>query len=235
MHNQAAATVGELVVDRPSRSRIFDQFGIDYCCGGKKPLAQACQERGLNLDAVLQRLNADETLQAPATEPDYAAMDMAALARHIEETHHAWLRVELPRIAALLTKLASAHGQRDPRLIELHALFDHFAGDLLAHMRKEEQVLFPALARLQAGELDSQQKAFIGSPIDAMTREHDEAGAALSSMRRLTDDFAVPAGACNTHRAALDALSNLEQDMHQHVHKENNILFPQARRAAGLS
>jgi regulator of cell morphogenesis and NO signaling len=230
-------TVGQLVAARPGRSRLFEQLGIDYCCGGRKPLAQVCQEKGLDLENLIQRIAAHDARaeEAPETLPDVAAMNMTDLVEHIERTHHAWLRTELPRLASLLGKVADAHGERDRRLVALYNTFEEFAYHLFSHMQKEERILFPALRRLERGELAQEQQHSLDSPIDAMTREHDEAGSALRTMRELTDDFVIPDNACNTHRAVLDALSRLEADMHQHVHKENNVLFPMARRAAGLA
>jgi regulator of cell morphogenesis and NO signaling len=229
-------TVGQLVVERPGRSRILEQLGIDYCCGGRKPIAQVCREKGLSLPDVLQKIesaDAESTANAPAG-ADPATMTLGELCDHIERAHHAWLRQELPRLAGLLNKLANAHGDRDPRLVSLADIFESFAYDLFAHMQKEERVLFPALRRMERGELEDAQAGLLDAPIGVMLEEHDEAGVALRAMRDLTDGFAVPPGACNTHRAVLDALRTLEADMHQHVHKENNILFPKARHAAGL-
>jgi regulator of cell morphogenesis and NO signaling len=228
--------VGQLVTERPARSRLFEQLGIDYCCGGRKTLAQACEDLKLDLDSTLARLRADDALAAaePAEHADPASLTVVGLIEHIERTHHAWLRSELPRLAGLLAKVADAHGQRDGRLIELHNTFEGFAYHLFSHMQKEERVLFPALRQLERGELDLSNQQSLADPIDAMTREHDEAGEALKTLRLLTDGFAPPEGACNTHRAMLDALAKLERDMHQHVHKENNILFPRARALAGL-
>lgn len=229
-------TVGQLVAERPSRSRIFENLGIDYCCGGRRPLAEVCTEKGLNLSEVLKRISAADAQGAStdAESNDLTRMSLTELSDHIERVHHAMLRTELPRMAMLLNKVAEAHGARDPKLVTLHTVFEDFAYHLFSHMQKEERILFPALRMLERGELDPAQQTRLVDPIEVMTREHDEAGEALRIMRSLTGDFIVPPDACNTHRAAIDALERLEADMHQHVHKENNILFPAARRAAGL-
>jgi regulator of cell morphogenesis and NO signaling len=223
-------TVGELVAERPSRARVFEKFGIDYCCGGRKPLEQACRELRMDVQAVLDALRRNDDGRAP--ERDWAALGLGGLADHIEQAHHGYLRQELPRLDFLTGKVAAAHGQRHPELLRLRDVFAAFKAELLNHMQKEELVLFPLCRRLEAGELDAQAAGpGMRRPIDVLTHEHEDAGAALAEMRRLTGGFVPPADACNTYRALLDSLKELEADMHQHVHLENNVLFPAALKA----
>jgi regulator of cell morphogenesis and NO signaling len=221
-------TVGQLVAQKPSRSRFFEKLGIDYCCGGKRSLADACAAKGLDANTILAVLEVADQ-QSEGGLVDAASMSLTALCDHIEATHHAYLRTELPRLAFLIKKVAGVHGGEDSRLVQLDDVFTAFVEELRSHMMKEEQVLFPIIRKI---ELYSGPQSFhcgsVNNPIAVMEHEHDNAGAALAKMRALTDDFTPPAHACNTYRAMLDALAQLEADMHQHVHKENNILFPKA-------
>lgn len=221
-------TVGQLVADRPSRSRLFQKLGIDFCCGGKKPLAEVCASKGLDAQSVLQVLLASET-DGPR-EVDAAAMGLADLCDHIEATHHAYLRHELPRLEMMINKVASVHGDRFPWMREVQAVFCDFQDELTSHMAKEEQILFPIIRALEQGDARSPSACggTIAHPIKVMEEEHEGAGNALEQFRTLTRDYTPPEGACNTFRATLDGLAQLEADMHQHVHKENNVLFPRA-------
>jgi regulator of cell morphogenesis and NO signaling len=223
-------TVGQLVAERPSRARVFEKFGIDYCCAGKKPLEEACRDRRVDVQSVLDELRLNDERRGP--EQDWAALGLTRLADHIERTHHGYLGQELPRLDFLMHKVAAAHGGRHPELLRLLAVFQAFKGELLNHMQKEELVVFPLCRRIEAGDIGGPVSgAGLQRPIDVLTHEHDDAGAALAEMRRLTGGFAAPADACNTYRALLDSLKELEADMHQHVHLENNVLFPAALKA----
>ena len=222
-------TIGQLVTERPARARIFESFGIDYCCGGKKPLAEAIREKGLDEKAVVGVLDAFDDQPTQSAEPDYAKMSMTELADHIEQTHHAYLKNELPRLAFLVNKVATRHGEGRPQLIEVAHVFNAFMAELESHMQKEEMILFPICRRLeQAGAPQQFHCGSVQNPIRVMVQEHDDAGQALQQMRTLTDDYTLPPDACNTYRALFDSLQQLEQDMHRHVHKENSILFPKA-------
>jgi regulator of cell morphogenesis and NO signaling len=225
-------TVGQLVTERPSRAKVFEKFGIDYCCGGGKPLGQACVDRKVEPQLVLDELRRNDAQRAP--ERDWAALGLTRLADHIEQVHHAYLRQELPRLDFLTRKVAAAHGANHPELHRLREVFLDFKAELLNHMQKEEMLVFPLCRRLESGDAPEVAGApGIGGPLDVLTDEHEHAGRALEAMRELTGGYATPAGACNTYRAMLDTLKELEADMHQHVHLENNVLFPAARRAKG--
>ena len=221
-------TIGELVRNHPVRSRVFERLGIDYCCGGKIPLDAACTQHGLDVAAVLEMLaEVEQTNDDGLVDAD--AMELAELADHIERTHHAYLKDELPRIAALLEKVSSVHGARETRLVAIRETFLSFQAELSQHMMKEEQVLFPMIRALdQSDEPPAFHCGSLANPIRVMEDEHDNAGAAMAAFRRLTDDYAPPEWACNTLHATYDALARLEADMHHHVHKENNVLFPKA-------
>lgn len=223
-------TVGQLVAEKPSRSRLFQKLGIDFCCGGKRPLADACAAKGIDVNTVLAFLEADADAPAGSREVDAAAMGLTELADHIQHTHHAYLRQELPRLQAMIARVADVHGAHDPRLTQIPAIFDEFRQELVGHMLKEEQILFPMIRQMDRdrGARPNFHCGSIANPIRVMEMEHDSAGNALEQMRRLTDDYAPPPDACNTYRATLGGLAELEADMHQHVHKENNVLFPRA-------
>jgi len=224
-HHSAAWRIAFSAI--PARSRVFEEFGIDYCCGGRLSLADACARRGLQPDAVRRRL-AEADAEGVLGGTDWRAARLADLCGHIVATHHAFLRRELPRLRDLLGKLARVHGNRHPELRDVLAVFEPFAAELISHAAKEEQVLFPLITWIESGDVPP--TPFVLQPIKVMEAEHGDAGRALSEMRRLTGGYAVPADGCNTYRAAMAGLAELEADTHAHVHKENNILFPRAAR-----
>lgn len=221
-------TVGAIVRDHPALSRLFEQVQVDYCCGGQKTLAEACAKRGIDPQTFLTELEtwATTTLES---EVNLTALCLTELADHIERIHHAYLHTELPRLEKMVTKVAAVHGEKEPRLIQIKDIFLALSAELATHLMKEEQVLFPMIRQLEASDtVPTFHCGTIANPIHRMEFEHDEAGEALRKLRQLTDEFTPPAWACNTYRALLDALHTFEQDMHQHVHKENNVLFPRA-------
>jgi len=221
-------TVGAIVRDHPALSRLFEQARVDYCCGGQKTLAEACTKRGIDPQAFLKELEAFAATE-PAPDVDLTAFSLTELVEHIERLHHAYLHTELPRLEAMVTKVAKVHGDKEPRLAQVRNLFLSLSAELATHLMKEEQVLFPMIRQLEAsGTLPPFHCGSVANPIHRMEFEHDEAGAALAQLRQLTDNYTPPEWACNTYRALFDALAYFEQDMHQHVHKENNVLFPQA-------
>lgn len=222
-------TVSEMLRERPARSRVFERFGINYCCGGKLPLKEACEKRHVPAEEVLAALAASDA-KAPADEGfDLAAMPLDALAAHIVATHHAYLAEELPRLAAMASRVAKVHGGSDPRLVALDETLQGVIMELQAHMDKEEHVLFPVIREMAVtNTMHAARFGSIANPIQMMEREHDDAAGGLSRMHELTDGFSPPDWACGTYRALLDGLAALEADLHQHVHKENNILFPRA-------
>lgn len=222
-------TVGELVARRPGRSRVFEKLGIDYCCGGKKPLAEACAEKGIDADTVLSVLLAVEESAAPE-ERNWTNATLVELSRHIEQTHHEYLKRELPRLEAIVHRVAAVHGDRHRWLAEFESIYSRFAAEMQAHLMKEEQVLFPLIRSLEGGEAGPTATCGhgVGNAIRIMEDEHDDAAQSLARMRELSAGFTPPADACNTFRAMLDGLGELEADTRRHVHKENSILFPRA-------
>ncbi len=225
----AEMSVSDLVAERPSRSRVFERLGIDYCCGGGVPLSEACAGSGLDLGEVLAELERQET-QRDEGDAGLARMGLGELVDHIVETHHAYLREELPRLTFLVDKVAKAHGNAHPELLELREVFEKLRAELEEHTEKEERVLFPACRELERGRSIFPFGSVKG-PITTMMAEHVEAGGYLGRIRELTWDYDLPKDACNTYRAMLDGLAELERDTHYHVFKENSILFPKAASA----
>lgn len=224
-------TVGDIVRAEPALSRVFEKLGIDYCCGGKKPLADLCRDKGLDPATVLAMLAAFEGApEAPAANPD--AMSLAELCDHIERVHHHHLREELPRLEFLTRKVAAVHGEHEPRLLEVRKVFMAFNDAMASHTVEEESQIFPAIRRLESAGYAKGNAASLKAALDKLESEHDRAGAALEQIRALTDNHTPPEWACNTFRALYDALAELERETHRHVHKENNVLFPRALVAA---
>jgi regulator of cell morphogenesis and NO signaling len=222
-------TVSEMLRERPARSRVFEKFRIDYCCGGKLPLKDACEKREVAVETVLEELLASDAAASADDGLDFATMPLNELADHIVSTHHAYLAEELPRLAAMASRVAKVHGDSDERLVELDRVLEALIMELQAHMSKEEQILFPVISLMaETNTMHNARFGTIANPIRMMEHEHDDAGNGLERMRDLTDGFTPPDWACGTYRALLDGLATLEKDMHQHVHKENNILFPRA-------
>jgi len=226
MQFSSEKTVGELAVENPAAARVFEKYGIDYCCGGKQSLAAVCVERGIAPEAVLEELR-QIAPKAALEERDWKTAPLADLIGHIVARHHAYLKSELPRVTELLAKVVRAHGEREPRLGEVKEVFEILREELESHLMKEELILFPAIARLEAGD-GSGAPCSIEHPIARMEYEHESAGRALAQIRHLTLDYYIPEEACNTYRALFAALIELEADLHQHIHLENNILFPRA-------
>ena len=221
--------VGQWVAKHPATSRIFEAFGIDYCCGGKQSLEKACAERQIDPDTVLARLHPALSRGDDSVSANWLDAPLAALCDHIEVTHHAYLKSELPRFTEIVAKVVRAHGDTHPEIKGVQHALSELRAELEPHMFKEEQILFPAIRWLEGS---TSRPAFpfgtIANPIRMMELEHDGAGNALRQIREFTRDFEVPEGVCNTYRVMLDGLATLEQDMHVHVHKENSILFPRA-------
>ncbi|MHC4959094.1 MAG: iron-sulfur cluster repair di-iron protein [Planctomycetota bacterium] len=213
-------TVGRLATEHPLATRVFARHGIDYCCGGGRPLAEACDAKGLDTDTVLAEIRKE--LEAPdATEQRWDEAPLGDLIDHILETYHRPLDEELPRLDAMARKVHAVHGDKDPeRLAGIESVFAGLKAELEQHMAKEEQILFPMIRQGQG--------AMAGGPVSVMEHEHDSAGAALRRLRELTNGYEVPEGACNTWRALWHGLAALETSLHQHIHLENNILFPRA-------
>ena len=221
--------VGQLVAERPERARVFEQHGIDYCCGGKKTLERACAERSLDSAAIIAEIEASDVSREHTEEPNWMAANLGDLVEHIISTHHGYLKQELPRLSFLIEKVVRAHGERHPEMHDVARIFSQFWSEMELHMKKEETILFPMCLALESPHPRLRfHCGTINNPIHVMESEHEAAAQDLEQMRFLTSDYTPPRDACSTYRVLLDGLDRLEADTHQHVHKENNILFPRA-------
>jgi regulator of cell morphogenesis and NO signaling len=219
-------TVAELVVERPGLARVFERLGIDYCCGGKVSLETACARKGLDPQEVAELLDAAGESEDGGEAVDWSTAPLADLCDHIVETHHAYLREELPRLSALVAKVVEAHAEEHPELREVEDVYEGVAAELQGHMFVEEAVLFRACRDLEEGS--GSGIASLAVPVQAMEADHAVTGAALERLRSLTAGYTPPPSACTSYVAMLDGLEALERDLHQHIHEENNILFPRA-------
>lgn len=212
--------VGELAAAHPLATRVFARHGIDFCCGGGRALGEVCSEKGLDSGQLIEEIEGE--LGTPdSAEVAWDQAPLGDLIEHIVGTYHQSLREELPRLEGMARKVVQVHGDKDPeRFRELLSVYLALKAELEQHMMKEEFVLFPMIRRGQG--------TLAGAPISVMEHEHDSAGRALERLRELTDGYQVPSEACNTWRALWHGLAALEESLHQHIHLENNILFPRA-------
>lgn len=225
-------TVREVAVKMPESTRIFEQFKIDYCCGGNQSLTTACASAGIDVHQVMEMLGAvsDSKSQDAA---DFRNASVGHLVEHIVNTHHVFTKSEMDRLDALTEKVINAHGENHPELLQLRELFRALCMDLKPHMFKEEQVLFPYMTAMTQAAEQQRPGPFapfgtVNNPVRMMMREHDVAGELLRELRALTSDYTVPPDACISYQTLFAALENFEKDLHQHIHLENNILFPKA-------
>jgi len=229
-------SLGSLVAERPQRSRVLERFGLDYCCGGKRSLSEACDQKGVNAIEVLRELN-ETDLEADKRrhldgKADWTNASMSQLVDHIEQTHHAYMKTEMQRLLQLANKVAEKHGSKRPVLLQLADVFAAFSEQMSLHMMKEDTVLFPMIKQLEnATGLPEFHCGGLVNPIRVMEFEHDEAGAVFNRIATLTNVYTLPEDACNSYRALFNGLQEMEADLHMHVHKENNILFPAAMKA----
>jgi regulator of cell morphogenesis and NO signaling len=226
-------TISEIAAGSLSAVRVFEKYGIDYCCGGKRPVREACQELGLPAEPMLAELQAAIDGRPP-DETAWTQAPLRDLIHHIVSTHHEYLKLELPRIAQRLAKVMRVYGEQDAEtLAALPVVFGGLKAELEEHMHKEEVILFPCVSRYEAavqagGSVPPLPFGSVANPIRMMEHEHGNAGEALRKLRASTRDYTVPAHACITYRALIEGLRELEQDLHRHIHLENNILFPRA-------
>jgi regulator of cell morphogenesis and NO signaling len=221
-------TVAEVVTERPERARVFETFRIDYSCNGRLSLARACREQGLDVEAVLASLAACDS-QMPSQPPeDWATTRLSVLCHHIVSVHHRYLQAELPRATRLANLVAQAHGTDDARLAALRFVLRPLRSALEVHMVREERIVFPAIVRLDDGACPDES---IGALLRGLEGDHRNTEAVLHQIRVMTGDLDRRAARSSVHESLLESLAQLEFDTHQHVHKENNILFERARRA----
>ena len=234
MITTAEKTVGELALENPAATRVFEKLGIDYCCGGNKSLEEACRTANLPMDEVLDSLDlAEQSARAVQKDHTWPSELLADLIAHIISTHHKYTREEIARLGPLFDKVCSVHGNNHPELLQVRASFQGLAQELTMHMMKEEMVLFPYIVRMEESVLQKEPVlpppfGSVQNPISMMEHEHDSAGSALRAMREASAGYLSPADACISFQTLYKALAGFEADLHQHIHLENNILFPRA-------
>ena len=229
-----AKTVGELAAENPAAARVFEKLGIDYCCHGGRKLEEACRAAGLPVEMAEDALEmAVETARAASPVRNWNAEPLADLIAHIRNTHHQYTRTEAARLGLLFEKVCAAHAAHHPELNRMRETFGALTHELGLHLMKEEMVLFPYIVRMEEAAIEKSPfpPAPFGSvrnPVAMMMSEHDGAGAALSDLRAASNGYTIPPEACASYRALYQALAAFEADLHQHIHLENNVLFPRA-------
>jgi regulator of cell morphogenesis and NO signaling len=225
-------TIGEIVSTDFRTATVFEGYGIDFCCGGKVALAAACSKKGLDLVAVLSELAslADEPVDRSR---NYSSWSLPFLADYIVNTHHVYLKENDGQIAAYARKIAEVHGANHPEVVRIAVIFEKIAADMVGHLQEEEEAFFPALKRADAARAagtmpDGRDRETIRTSLIRLQREHEEIGDAIHEIRSLSNDYALPSDACNTFMLTYRKLREFEDDLHKHVHLENNILFPKA-------
>jgi regulator of cell morphogenesis and NO signaling len=233
MLNTSITTVRELAVSEPGVTRIFEKLKIDYCCGGGQSLHAACANAGVKVEDVWQLLEESKKSQRPTESTGFQTTSLSELIDHILNKHHTFTKDEMARIDTLMDKVCAVHGANHSELFNIKSVFRILCGDLKVHMHKEERILFPYIKSLeQSAKLEEPpvQPPFgtVRHPVRMMMLEHDTAGDLLRVLRNATSDYTPPADACISFRTLYQALAEFEQDLHQHIHLENNILFPRA-------
>jgi regulator of cell morphogenesis and NO signaling len=224
--------VKEIALANPPARQILEDAGIDYCCGGSKSLHEACLHADVPAEEILNRLRENSKHVSPS-EVNWTSALLGDLTRHIREKHHRYVREAIGRVRPLLEKVKAKHGENHPEIADVQELFAQVAQEMIMHMQKEEQILFPYIDALErsVNRKESLEPPFfetVRNPIQAMMMEHDSAGELVRQIRKATGEYAPPPDACTTYKALYQDLREFEADLHQHVHLENNILFPRA-------
>src|SRR5690625_663579 len=215
------ASLGDLAIEDPRRTKVFADFGLDYCCHGHVSLAQAVTESELDIETVRAAL----TIPGPAPSDEARDRAQSALAHDIVDTHHAYMWEEMPRLRELVDKVAQVHGASHPELAEVQTTYTAAIAALDPHMTMEERVVFPAISRIKKAGVAAPPGSF-SEPIQQLRDEHEVVGELFAQLRSLTGGYVVPEDACTSYRLMLEGLAHMERDLHEHIHKENNILFP---------
>lgn len=223
--------IGELVAQNYRTASIFKQNKIDFCCNGNRTIADAAEQKKLDISSLLKDLELASSSQSDGN-IDFNSWPLDLLADYIEKTHHRYVEAKIPEIMPYLEKVVRVHGDRHPELFEVFELFNESAGELTTHMKKEELILFPFVRKMiQAKAKGEKVQAPFGTvknPIKAMMAEHENEGERFRTIAALTEDYTPPVDACNTYRVTYALLKEFENDLHKHIHLENNILFPKA-------
>jgi regulator of cell morphogenesis and NO signaling len=225
-------TIREIALENPHATRVFEKLGLDYCCGGGKSLEEACSAANLPLAEVQRQLD-HESAGPPPADKNWQVEALSDLLRHIVQKHHAYVRASLPLITALFEKVCAKHGAAHVELNHQRTVFHGLNQELSTHLMKEEAMLFPYIERMEEAVLQGDPIlpapfGTVANPVHMMMLEHDNAGEALRALRQSSRDYALPGDACMSYQALFRELQEFEADLHQHIHLENNILFPRA-------
>ena len=224
--------VKEIALSDPGARQILEDAGVDYCCGGGKSLHEACLHAEVSAEEILERLRENKA-QAGPDERVWISSPLRDLTGHIRERHHRYVREAIPRLRALLAKVRGKHGEKHREIEEIEKLFGNVGREMIAHMQKEEQILFPYIEALERsadgnGSVEAPFFQTVRNPVHAMMKEHDAVGDLVKQIQKASDGFRVPADACTSYKALCQGLRQFEADLHEHLHLENNILFPRA-------
>jgi regulator of cell morphogenesis and NO signaling len=232
IESQGSKTIGEYVAEDYRTAKVFERYGIDFCCGGKVALSDVCREKGIDLSLLMEDI--EKAKEAPSERgQNFGAWELSFLADYIVNTHHSWLRENMGKIADYARKIAGVHGANHPEVMEIAGIFDKITADMTGHLQEEEEVFFPAVKRIEAArksgaEPDRKDLETIRNSLERLDEEHNAIGEAVHTIRRLSKEYEVPPDACNTYLLTYRKLEEFEDDLHKHVHLENNILFPKA-------
>jgi regulator of cell morphogenesis and NO signaling len=218
----AATLVADIAAHHPRSIEVFERHGIDFCCGGRRALGEACREQGAAVEAVAAEIAAAAAREVPADRV-FTDAPLGELLDHIVSRYHTALREDLPRLGRMADKVAEVHGSRHPELAELAHVYRELRDELTPHLATEEERVFPAVRRLAE---PGTAAADVQGALHALEEAHDRAGTALARLRALSGGFAVPEDGCSTYRALYEGLARFERELHEHVHLENNVLFP---------
>ena len=234
MISPSQRSLAHIVNEDHRTALVFEKYHLDYCCRGRRSLKKACEEKGLKVEELLHELDAIRTIY-PEEEllpwENEEGISPSLLADYIEQNHHQYVRNEIPLITTFLEKIALKHASNHPELIAIHGQFQQLANDLLKHLQKEEKVLFPAIREMESSirnglNMSEDERSWLMAPIRVMEMEHDDAGDEMEMIRKLSGNYMPPADACTTYKLAYRSLREFEQDLHRHIHLENNVLFP---------
>ncbi|MEK7200272.1 MAG: iron-sulfur cluster repair di-iron protein, partial [Bacteroidota bacterium] len=225
-------TLGQIIAKDLRKAQVFKKYGLDFCCGGKKTVKEACAEKGIDVTKVEQELQQTNQLSSSRPLP-YTDWSLDFLADYIVNTHHSYVTKNLPDLTAYAKKVMKVHGNHHPELIRIHQLVEEVTAELTAHLVKEEKVLFPYIKELVAAKNNTQplHAAHFGTvqnPINMMEMEHELVGKNLAEIRELSNNYLLPEDACASYSLLYRILDEFEEDLHLHIHLENNILFPKA-------
>lgn len=225
-------TIGQIVASDYRTATVFERYGIDFCCGGNGVLTATCTKKGIDLNAITAELEAVKSIPVERSQ-NYGSWEISFLADYIVNTHHAYIKENTGQIAAYIHKIVTVHGAHHPELIKIATIFDKIAIDLMAHLREEEEIFFPAIKRAVASRKEDvtpqiKDMETITNSLKKLRHEHEEIGDAIHDIRHLANDYVIPGDACNTFAITYQKLKEFEDDLHKHVHLENNILFLKA-------